>query len=65
MVTDILLVGCCVGSLSQNTRTRKKSKQGNMGNRMCGIVLIQDTDNQTGAFQLEKRMPEGGHDRSL
>lgn len=32
----------------------KKSKQGNMGNQMSGIILIQDTDNQTGAFQLEK-----------
>lgn len=33
---------------------RKKSKWENMRDQMCGIVLIQGTNNQTRAFQLEK-----------
>lgn len=39
---------------------KKKSKQGNLGNQMSGIILIQDTDNQTGAFQLENQWHEKG-----
>lgn len=43
----------------------KISRKRNMGDQMCRTVFVHRADNQTMVFQLEKRMPKEGCDRSL
>ena len=54
-MTDVDCSTLYLGLPSQNMRTGKKSKWGKIRDQICGIVLIQGTNNQTRAFQLEKK----------